>query len=60
MKVVISYICSNYQVESNVIRSRRKILEESDDGTRLLPTRELQEVSYALDKDRNTYETICY
>lgn len=60
MKVVISYICGNYQVESNVIRSRRKILEESDDGTRLLPTRELQEVSYALDKDRNTYEAICY
>ena len=27
MKVVISYICGNYQVESNVIRSRRKLVD---------------------------------
>ena len=51
IKVVISYICGNYQVESNIIRNRRKILEVSDDGTRLLPIRQLKEVSYALDKD---------
>lgn len=60
IKVIISYICSNYQVESNIIRNRRKILEVNDDGTRLLPVRELREVSYALDSDRNTQETICY
>lgn len=60
IKVVISYICGNYQVESNIIRNRRKILEVSDDGTRLLPIRQLKEVSYALDKDKNTYEAICY
>ena len=27
IKVIISYICSNYQIESNIIRNRRKILE---------------------------------
>ena len=60
IKVVISYICGNYQVESNIIRNRRKILEINDDGTRLLPIRQLKEASYALDKDKNTYEAICY
>lgn len=60
IKVVISYICGNYQVESNIIRNRRKILEVNDDGTRLLPVRELKEASYVLDKDKNTYEAICY
>ncbi|MGX8701610.1 SNF2-related protein [Caproiciproducens sp.] len=60
IKVIISYICSNYQVESNIIRNRRKILEASEDGERLLPTRELSTVTYQLDKDKNTYESVCY
>ena len=60
IKIIISYICSNYQIESNIIRNRRKILEVSDDGTRLLPARELALFSYALDKDKNTHEAICY
>ncbi len=60
IKVVISYICGNYQVESNIIRNRRKILEVDDEGTRLLPIRQLKNVSYTLDKDKNTYEAICY
>lgn len=60
IKVIISYICSNYQVESNIIRNRRKILETSEDGDRLLPTRELSTVTYHLDKDKNTYESVCY
>lgn len=60
IKVVISYICGNYQIESHVIRNRRKILEASDEGTRLLPIRKLNEVTYALDKDKNSYEAICY
>lgn len=29
IKVIISYICSNYQIESNIIRNRRKILEST-------------------------------
>ncbi len=59
LSVVISYICSNYQIESNIIRNRRKLLE-SDDGSRLLSRRELMEVTYALDSDKNTYEALCY
>lgn len=60
IKVIVSYICSNYQIESNIIRNRRRILEVSEEGERLLPTRELQKISYQLDKDRNTYEAVCY
>ncbi|SMC62035.1 SNF2-related protein [Papillibacter cinnamivorans] len=60
IKVIISYICSNYQVESNIIRNRRKILETSEDENCLLPTRELSTITYQLDKDKNTYESVCY
>lgn len=60
MKVVISYLCSNYQIESNIIRNRRKILENAEDDVRLLPIRELSEISYAMDPDRNMDEFLCY
>lgn len=60
IKVIISYICSNYQIESNIIRNRRKLLEVSEDDERLLPTRELETLAYELDNDQNTYETLVY
>lgn len=60
IKVIISYICSNYQLENNIIRNRRKILEINDDGEQLLPIRELTNISYNLDNSKNIYETICY
>lgn len=60
IKVAISYICSNYQIENNIIRNRRRILENDDNGTRLLPTRKLIPLSYQLNKDFNTYEALCY
>lgn len=60
IKVIISYICSNYQIESHIIRNRRKLLEVSDDGERLLPIRKLETVSYKLDNEKNTYETLVY
>ena len=60
IKVIISYICSNYQIESHIIRNRRRILEATEEGERLLPTRELRSISYQLDQDRNTYEAVCY
>lgn len=60
IKVLLSYICSNYQVESHIIRNRRKILEKTNDGERLLPSRELLTTTYSLDKDKNTYEAVCY
>ncbi|MDY5579549.1 SNF2-related protein [Porcincola intestinalis] len=60
IKVIISYICSNYQIESRIIRNRRKLLETADNDAKLLPTRQLQTVTYELDNDKNTYETLTY
>ena len=60
IKVVISYICGNYQIENNIIRNRRRILENDEDGSRLLPTRKLKPLPYQLNKDLNTYESLCY
>ncbi|MCQ5090955.1 SNF2-related protein [Slackia exigua] len=60
IRVFTSYVCGNYQLESNIIRNRRKILEAEEDETRSLPIRKLYEIGYDLDKDRNTHETLCY
>ena len=60
IKVTISYICSNYQIESNIIRNRRKLLEIAEDDERLLPTRQLETRTYELDNDKNAYETLTY
>lgn len=60
IKVIISYICSNYQIESNIIRNRRKMLEVTEDDKRLLPTRELDTLTYELDNDKNAYEALTY
>lgn len=60
IKVIISYICSNYQIESNIIRNRRKLLENLEDDERLLPTRELETITYEFDNDRNVYEVLAY
>lgn len=60
IKVVISYICSNYQIESNIIRNRRKLLEVAEDDKRLLPSRKLETRTYELDNDKNAYEALTY
>lgn len=60
IKVICSYICSNYQIESNIIRNRRKLLESVESEDRLLPKRELETVFYTLDPDRNAYEALAY
>lgn len=60
IKVIISYICSNYQIESNIIRNRRKLLETSEEEERLLPIRKLETLTYELDNDRNSYEALAY
>ena len=60
IKVIISYICSNYQIENNIIRNRRKILETGEEGERILPTRELSTITYRLDEDKNVFEALCY
>lgn len=60
IKVIISYICGSYQIESNIIRNRRRILEKDENGTNLLPTRRLMPLSYQLNNVLNTYEASCY
>lgn len=60
IKVIISYICSNYQIESNIIRNRRKFLEVAEGDERLLPIRELETWTYELDNDKNAYESLTY
>ncbi len=48
------YVCENYQLEKNIIRNRRRYMEED------LPHRTVREVEYALDPDKNTYERTTY
>lgn len=60
IKVISSYICSNYQIESNIIRNRRKLLESIENEERLLPKRELETIYYELNTDQNAYETLAY
>lgn len=60
IKVMVSYVCGNYQIENNIIRNRRKILEKNDDGEQLLPIRQMQVYPYSLDEDVNAAETRCY
>lgn len=60
IKTVISYICGNYQLENNIIRNRRRILENSEDGTRVMPIRTLDTHSYEMNRDQNPYEAACY
>lgn len=47
------YICENYQLEKNIIRNRRRYMEN-------LPQRTVREIEYALNPDKNTYEHTTY
>ncbi len=60
IKVIISYICSNYQIESNIIRNRRKILEAVEDDTKLMAKRELVDLIYTQEHETNIYEKLSY
>lgn len=60
IKVIISYICSNYQIESNIIRNRRKILESEDEEEQLMASRDLIELEYSADNEKNLYEYLTY
>lgn len=60
IKVIISYICSNYQIESNIIRNRRKILESTDEDVQLMASRDLIELTYLTDNETNPYEQLSY
>lgn len=48
------YVCENYQLEKNIIRNRRRYMEEE------LPHRTVREIEYTLNPDKNTYEHITY
>ena len=48
------YICENYQLEKNIIRNRRRYMEED------LPKRTVREIEYTLNPDKNTYEHTTY
>ena len=52
-KVAISYLCETYQIEKNIIRNRREMLED-------IPERNYVELSYPLDQDKNFYEYRTY
>lgn len=60
LKVIISYICSNYQIESNIIRNRRKILESTEEDVQLMASRDLVELTYLTDNEVNPYEQLSY
>lgn len=52
-KVAISYLCESYQIERNIIRNRREMLED-------IPERKYEELPYPLDQDKNFYEYRTY
>lgn len=52
-KVAISYLCGTYQIEKNIIRNRREMLED-------IPERKYEELPYPLDQDKNFYEYRTY
>lgn len=60
IKVIVSYICSNYQIESNIIRNRRKILEKSEDDVQLMASRNLVDLEYTIDDENALYEMLTY
>ena len=47
------YICENYQLEKNIIRNRRRYMEN-------LPHRTVREIEYDLSPEKNIYEFITY
>lgn len=53
IQIAMSYLCENYQIEKNIIRNRRRYLED-------LAQRTLTEISYQLDGERNIYEYNSY
>lgn len=53
MQEVLLYICENYQLEKNIIRNRRRYMQN-------LPQRTVWEIEYTLSPDKNIYEHTTY
>ena len=62
LKVLISYICSNYQIENNIIRNRRKMLDSDNYDERKLPSRVLNELPYVMNVNNElaTYNSLIH
>lgn len=61
IRVIISYICDNYQIERNIIRGRRAVLgvyPKDADGE--FAERKLEEITYSIDEENNYYENEAY
>lgn len=51
---LIIYICDNYQLESNILRNRRRLISSE------MASRDVYSVEYQLDSGKNTYEAAVY
>lgn len=61
IQVIMSYVCDHYQLERNIIRSRRAVLgvyPDNEDGE--FASRELDELGYDADDHVNYYERNAY
>ena len=61
IQVIMSYVCDHYQLERNIIRSRRAVLgvyPDDEDGE--FASRELDELGYDADDHVNYYERNAY
>lgn len=60
IRIMLSYICSNYQIEGNVIRNRRELLKTDEDDEQKMATRKLFELTYTLENsyENSTYESL--
>ncbi|WP_394921777.1 SNF2-related protein [uncultured Robinsoniella sp.] len=61
IKVIISYICDNYQIERNIIRGRRAVLGVfPSDPYGEFSERKLVELTYSIDEESTYYEKEAY
>ena len=60
IRIMLSYICSNYQIEGNVIRNRRELLKTDEDDEQKMAARKLFELTYTLENsyENSTYESL--
>lgn len=60
MFIAISYVCDNYQLERNIIRNRRNILQNEEYDSQTRPVRHLKEVlTYQCDNSEyNIYQEL--
>lgn len=50
----VVYVCDNYQLERNILRNRRRLILAD------MAKRDVLDISYLLDPERNTYEAATY